>query len=270
MLCCLGKCSGRTGFGMMVMGIAAGGALLAGVFMGAGKIDQPGSQVAAKADPGRAEPSKGEPGKAEPGVKAPSQPTPATTPQPGAVSPTDKPTEPKKDGDKDKSVGTVDAQVLGFSMKRIDGTMEDLSVYRGKVVVIVNVASKCGFTPQYAGLEKLFASRKDKGLVVLGFPANDFGNQEPGTNEEIQEFCSSKFGVTFPLFEKVSVKGPDAAPLFKKLAGLPAPIGGEPRWNFTKFVVDRSGNAVARFASGVKPEDDAFTKKIDELLNVKP
>ncbi len=160
------------------------------------------------------------------------------------------------------------AYVLGFKMKRIDGTEEDLSAYKGKVVLMVNVASKCGFTPQYEGLEKLYESRKDSGLVILGFPADNFGHQEPGSNTEIAEFCKSKYSVTFPMFEKISVKGDDQHPLYKALTGQPAPIGGEPKWNFTKFLVDKEGNVVARFEPKVKPDDEAMTKKIDELLGL--
>ncbi len=161
--------------------------------------------------------------------------------------------------------------VLGYKMKRIDGAEEDLAKYKGKVVVIVNVASECGCTPQYQGLEKLYKDRKDAGLVILGFPANNFGEQEPGSNSEIAEFCTGKFGVTFPMLEKISVKGQDQHPLYKKLASQPPPIGADPKWNFTKFVVDREGKVVARFdAQGkiartgeLEPE---LVKKIDELL----
>lgn len=166
------------------------------------------------------------------------------------------------------------AYVLGFKVKTIDGPEKDLGEFKGKVVVIVNVASKCGFTAQYEGLEKLYKDKKDAGLVVLGFPANNFGSQEPGTNGEIKQFCTSTFGVTFPMFEKLSVKGDDQHPLYKKLAGQPAPIGGEPKWNFTKFVVDRTGRVVARFdadkkyvrSASLEPE---LLAKVDELLKQK-
>jgi glutathione peroxidase len=158
--------------------------------------------------------------------------------------------------------------VLGFKMKTIDGKKDlDLSEYKGKVILMVNVASKCGYTPQYDALEKLYESKKDKGLVVLGFPANNFGGQEPGSNDEISKFCTDKYHVTFPMFEKISVKGPDQHALYKKLAGQPEPIGGDPKWNFTKFVVDRSGHVVARFdaknRTGLEPE---LLKKIDDML----
>jgi len=176
--------------------------------------------------------------------------------------------QPKKDDSK-KADAKVDPFVLGFKMKRIEGAEEDLATYKGKVVLIVNVASKCGYTPQYEGLEKLYESKKDKGFVILGFPANEFGKQEPGTNEEIKEFCTSKYSVKFPMFEKIVVKGDGVAPLYKKLAAQPAPIGGEPKWNFTKFLVDKKGNVVARYEPKVAPDDEKLSKKIDELLSAK-
>jgi glutathione peroxidase len=186
-------------------------------------------------------------------------------------------TEPAKDKPADttpaaKTDEKVDANVLAFKMKRLDGKEEDLSTYKGKVIMIVNVASKCGYTPQYTALEKLYQEKKDKGFVILAFPANEFGSQEPGTNAEIAEFCSgkdSKYHVTFPMFEKIVVKGEGVAPLYKKLIAQPSPIGGDPKWNFTKFIVDKSGNVVARFEPKTKPDDAAVTKKIDELLTAK-
>ncbi len=163
-----------------------------------------------------------------------------------------------------------DSYVLDYKMKLIDGKEQDLSAYKGKVVILVNVASKCGYTPQYEALEKLYEAKKDKGLVILGFPANNFGAQEPGTNEEVAKFCKDKYSVTFPMFEKISVKGADQAPLYKKLAGQPAPVGGEPKWNFTKYVVDRSGHVVAHIdaknRAGLEPE---LEQKVDELLSAK-
>lgn len=181
----------------------------------------------------------------------------------------------------------TDADVLGFVVKDIDGREVDLGQYRGKVVVIVNVASKCGFTPQYEGLERLYREKKDRGLVILGFPADNFGHQEPGSSEEIKAFCTSKYSVTFPLFQKISVvsettaaearakgrpiTGGDQHPLYRRLAAQPAPIGGDPKWNFTKFVVDRSGRVVARFDAEReylrKPDlEPALLRKVDELL----
>lgn len=156
--------------------------------------------------------------------------------------------------------------VLGYTMNRIDGTSESLETYKGKVILIVNVASQCGLTKQYPALEKLYDDKKEKGFVILAFPANNFLGQEPGTNEEIAKFCTSKYDVSFPMFEKVSVKGDDACDLYKQLAALPAPLGGEPEWNFAKFVVDRQGNVVARFHPKTVPDAPELTAKIDELL----
>jgi len=181
-------------------------------------------------------------------------------PEEGA-QPAEKPAAPK---------ATEDASyVLGFTMKDIEGKDQDLAQYKGKVVLMVNVASRCGYTPQYEALQKLYTAKKDSGLVVLGFPANNFGSQEPGNDAEIKQFCSSKFNVTFPMFSKVSVKGNDTHPLYKKLAEQPKPVGGEPGWNFTKFLVDKSGHVVARYDSKVKPDAKDLTAKIDELLAVK-
>jgi glutathione peroxidase len=161
--------------------------------------------------------------------------------------------------------------ILDHTMKRIDGTEESLKTYHGKVVIIVNVASKCGYTKQYAALEALFKKHKDDGLVVLGFPANNFGSQEPGTNAEVAKFCTDTYGVTFPMFEKINVKGDDSHSLYKQLAGLPEPLGGEPKWNFTKFVLDRQGAVVARFdPKGNKGDraalEEGLEAKVEELL----
>ncbi len=149
--------------------------------------------------------------------------------------------------------------------KTITGDSASLNDYKGNVVLIVNVASKCGFTKQYEGLEKLYRNKKDKGFVVLGFPANNFANQEPGTNEEILDFCQTNFGVTFPMMAKISVVGEDMHPLYKYLtedSNLP----GEVKWNFNKFLLDRDGNLIARYESKVAPEDPQLIGKIDELL----
>lgn len=151
-------------------------------------------------------------------------------------------------------------------MNMIDGTPKSLSDYKGKAVLIVNVASKCGYTKQYAGLEALYKAKKDAGLIILGFPANNFGGQEPGTNKDIAAFCERDFGVTFPLFEKISVKGDDQDALYKTLASQPAPVGGDPKWNFTKFLVDRQGRVVARFEPAVAPDDAELLKQIDAAL----
>ena len=168
------------------------------------------------------------------------------------------------------AVGTAEhpAGPLDFDVTDIDGKPVRLADYRGKVVMIVNVASKCGFTPQYAALEQLYLADKDKGLVILGFPANNFGHQEPGTNEQIKTFCSSKYDVTFPMMDKVSVKGDDQCPLYKFLTdpATAGPFAGEIGWNFTKFVVDRSGRVTARFASKVTPADPQLTSAVDAAL----
>jgi glutathione peroxidase len=160
----------------------------------------------------------------------------------------------------------VDAYVLGFKMNDIDGNEKNLEDFKGSVILMVNVASKCGYTTQYKGLEKLYQDKKDKGLVILGFPANNFGNQEPGTEADIKKFCTSEYNVTFPMFAKISVKGDDQHPLYKKLAAQSAPIGGDPKWNFTKFLVDRNGNVVARFDTRTSPDDTELNRQIDELL----
>jgi len=161
----------------------------------------------------------------------------------------------------------ADPSVLDLTVRSIDGRDVDLSRYKGKVVVIVNVASKCGYTPQYEGLEKLYRERKDEGLVILGFPANNFNGQEPGSDQEIAAFCKSRYDVTFPMFSKVSVKGPDQHPLYERLARQPEPIGGDPKWNFTKFIVDREGKVVARFDAKRKNElEPELLEKVDQLL----
>jgi len=160
------------------------------------------------------------------------------------------------------------SSVLDYTPKSIDGQAAPLSAYKGKVVLIVNVASRCGFTPQYEGLEAAYRKYKDQGFVILGFPANNFGGQEPGTDEEIKTFCSSKFNVTFPMFSKISVKGEDRAPLYQFLTSKdtdPA-FGGEIKWNFTKFLVDRSGKVIARFESPVKPDSAEMVGAIEKAL----
>ena len=164
-----------------------------------------------------------------------------------------------------------DAYVLDHTLHRITGESESLEeVYKGKVILMVNVASKCGFTPQYEQLEAIYRKYKDDGFVVLGFPANNFRSQEPGSNKEILEFCTGTFDVTFPMFEKISVVGDDMDPLYQDLAGQPDPIGGPPGWNFTKFLVDRDGNVVARFDSKIRPDDEKVIEKIEELIASKP
>jgi glutathione peroxidase len=154
------------------------------------------------------------------------------------------------------------SSVYEFSPKSIDGKVAPLSAYKGKVLLIVNVASKCGYTPQYAGLEALYRKYKDRGLVVIGFPANNFGGQEPGSDEEIKQFCTRTYNVTFPMYSKVSAKGSDIAPLFQFLTQGT----GEVRWNFTKFLVDGDGKVIGRFEPGVAPESAELTSAIEKAL----
>lgn len=152
-----------------------------------------------------------------------------------------------------------------LSARTIQGKEVKMDEYRGKVVLIVNTASKCGFTPQYEGLEKLYEQYKDRGLVILGFPCNQFGNQEPGSENEIQESCQINYGVTFQLFGKVDVNGDKAHPVFQFLKKeLPGLLGGKIKWNFTKFLIDRNGKPVKRFAPVTKPEK--MEKDILKLL----
>ncbi len=150
----------------------------------------------------------------------------------------------------------------------IDGKPFSLSEYKGKVVLIVNVASRCGFTPQYEGLEKIYLKYKDKGFVILGFPANNFLGQEPGTDEEIKTFCSLKYNVTFPMFSKISVKGNDINPLYAYLTGKDTDpeFSGNITWNFNKFLIDRNGKIVNRFDSKITPEDPNLTGDVEKYL----
>jgi glutathione peroxidase len=159
--------------------------------------------------------------------------------------------------------------IYDFTLNSIDGAPAPLSSYKGKVVLLVNVASKCGFTPQYAGLEKLYEKYKDRGFVIVGVPANNFGAQEPGTNEEIKTFCSRNYNVTFPMMSKVSVKGADKTPLYQYLTDAQAnpKTGGEIKWNFTKFLIDRKGNIASRFDSAVTPESGEMTTAIEQALS---
>lgn len=163
------------------------------------------------------------------------------------------------------------AYVLDHKVTTIDGKEANLEDYKGKVLLFVNVASKCGLTPQYEQLMELHKKYADKGLVILGFPANNFGSQEPGTNEEIQEFCTANYGVEFPMFSKISVKGDDIAPLYAELTSEEQnkAYGGEIKWNFTKFLVSRDGNVVARFEPKTVPTDEAVIKAIEAQLEAK-
>jgi len=165
-----------------------------------------------------------------------------------------------------KEDAMVSKDVLGYEFEMLDGTMQSIEAYRGKVVMFVNVASACGLTPQYAGLEAMYQKYKEDGLVIIGFPANEFGGQEPGTNAEIAEFCSGEYGVTFPMAGKIVVKGEGVHPLYAQLAAQPEPIGGEPEWNFAKFLVNRAGEVVARFPSRTEPGDLELVATVEVLL----
>lgn len=154
------------------------------------------------------------------------------------------------------------SSVHEFTMNSIDGKPVALSSYKGKVLLLVNVASKCGYTPQYTGLESLYKQYKDKGLVIVGIPANNFGGQEPGTDEEIKTFCTRTYSVTFPMLSKVSVKGSDMTPLY----GYLTQEGGDVKWNFTKFLVGKDGKVISRFESKVKPDAPELTGAIESAL----
>jgi glutathione peroxidase len=150
-----------------------------------------------------------------------------------------------------------------FTMNSIDGKAAPLATFKGKVTLIVNVASQCGYTPQYSALEAVYEKYRDRGFVIAGFPANNFGGQEPGTNEEIQQFCSRKYSVRFPLFSKISVAGADKAPLYQFLTDA---TGTEIQWNFTKFLVDKSGKVIQRFESAVEPDSPEMIAAIEAAL----
>ena len=162
----------------------------------------------------------------------------------------------------------ADKTIYDFTLNSIDGQPTPLASYKGKVVLLVNVASRCGYTPQYAALEALYEKYKDRGFVIVGVPANNFGAQEPGTNAEIKTFCSSKYHVTFPMMAKVSVKGDDITPLYQFLTDKAAnpKTGGEIGWNFTKFLVNSDGKVVDRFDSAVEPDSPQISAAIEKAL----
>lgn len=183
----------------------------------------------------------------------------------------------------------MSTNLYDIPVARITGESASLAEYRGKVLLVVNVASKCGLTPQYDALEKVYSRFKDSGLVVLGFPANDFAGQEPGSNDEIQSFCKATFGVDFPMFSKITVTGPDINPLYQTLiAAKPEATAVDPGafrtrlesygkgsnpapgilWNFEKFLIDRNGNVVARFSPEVLPDDPIVLSAIEAALSV--
>ncbi|MEO8100800.1 MAG: glutathione peroxidase [Acidobacteriota bacterium] len=163
------------------------------------------------------------------------------------------------------------SSVHEFTLDALNGTPTSLAAYKGKVMLIVNVASQCGYTYQYEGLQALYAKYKDRGLVVAGFPANNFGEQEPGSDAEIGAFCKSKYGVTFPMFSKISVAGKDKAPLYRFLTDKTAnpKTGGEIPWNFTKYLVDRNGKVLARFDAPVEPGSKELVGAIEGALRAK-
>lgn len=158
--------------------------------------------------------------------------------------------------------------VYEFKLTNIDGKETSLSEFQGKVLLIVNTASECGFTPQYEGLQATHEGYSDDGLVVMGFPANNFGGQEPGTDDEIKKFCKVNYGVSFPMFSKISVKGDDQHPLFTYLTSAENPdFTGEIKWNFEKFLINKQGKLIHRFRSDVKPQSDEIKKAIEKELS---
>jgi len=161
------------------------------------------------------------------------------------------------------------ASVHDVAVKDIDGKDTSLKAYKGKVLLVVNVASKCGLTPQYKTLEAVHEKYKDKGFTVLGFPCNQFMGQEPGTNEEIKQFCSSKYNVTFPLFDKIDVNGPKRHPLYVALAGPESPFPGDIKWNFGKFLIGRDGKIIKRFEPRTTPDAPEVTQAIEAALAAK-
>jgi glutathione peroxidase len=167
------------------------------------------------------------------------------------------------------TIAATAQSLYDIKLKDIDGKDTTLAAYKGKAVLIVNVASKCGYTKQYSGLEATYQKYKDQGFAILGFPCNQFGGQEPGTNEEIKQFCSSKYSVTFPLFDKLEVNGANRHPLYVALAGKDSPFPGDIKWNFNKFLVGKDGKILKRFDSGVKPDSEELVKAIEAALATK-
>jgi glutathione peroxidase len=161
------------------------------------------------------------------------------------------------------------ASIYDIPVKDIDGTTTNLSAYKGKVLLIVNVASKCGFTPQYKLLEATYKKYSDQGFVILGFPCNQFANQEPGSDEEIKQFCTSKYFITFPLFDKIEVNGANRHPLYDLLAGESSPFPSDIKWNFTKFLISKDGKILNRFDSKVTPDSPEVTAAIESALAAK-
>jgi glutathione peroxidase len=166
------------------------------------------------------------------------------------------------------SLMAADKNIYDFTLNSIDGQPAPLAAYKGKVVMLVNVASRCGFTPQYTALEAVYEKYKDRGFVIVGLPANNFGGQEPGSNQEIKTFCSAKYHVTFPMMAKVSVKGDDKTPLYQYLTDKSAhpQTGGDIEWNFTKFLIGPDGRVLARFEPKVTPDSPQVTAAIEKAL----
>jgi len=167
---------------------------------------------------------------------------------------------------KSEGNNSLNKNIYDLSVKTMDGESKKLSDYKGKVLLIVNVASKCGYTSQYEGLESIYKKYKDRGFEILAFPCNDFGDQEPGTNDEIRTFCESKYNVTFPLFDKIKVLGNDKSQLYERLTVNSEP-SGDIGWNFEKFIINKNGDIAARFKSKVKPESDEITTVIESELS---
>ncbi|HMJ63713.1 MAG TPA: glutathione peroxidase [Candidatus Binatia bacterium] len=163
----------------------------------------------------------------------------------------------------------AETKLQDISLKDIEGKSTSLKKYDGKVLLVVNVASQCGLTPQYKALEAVQQKYKDKGFTVLGFPCNDFGSQEPGTNEEIKEFCSSKYNVSFPMFDKLHVKGSEQHPLYTALSGKDSPFPGDVKWNFGKFLIGRDGRIIKRFEPKVTPDSPEVTQAIEAAITEK-
>jgi glutathione peroxidase len=171
--------------------------------------------------------------------------------------------EPEK-----KGTGMKKKSLLDFTMKTIDGVEKPLSDYRGQVLLIVNTASECGYTPQYESLQKLYETYRDRGFRILAFPSNDFGGQEPGTDAVIKKFCTTRYKTTFDLFSKITVKGKNIHPLYALITQAPG-VAGDVKWNFQKYLVDRSGTIVSKFMSAVDPMTDEFRSRVDSLLSRK-
>lgn len=163
----------------------------------------------------------------------------------------------------------AEAPIHAVKVKDIDGKEQSLGAYKGKVLLVVNVASECGLTGQYAGLEDLHKKYKQKGFAVLGFPCNDFGGQEPGTEKEIKQFCQSRYQVTFPMFAKIKVAGPEKHALYEQLTGKDSPFSGEVGWNFAKFLVGKDGKVLKRFDPDMEPDGEEITKAVQAALGAK-